>query len=385
MPAALLVSHHYPPHIGGLGLVVQKQAQSLDAHGYQVVVLTSRYGQIRDVDRGATGIQVIGVPCSHILERILNIPFPLFSVSLIWRAWRQVRRAQVVHIHDVFYLSSWVTGVLALLLRKPMLITQHVAMVDHSSGFVMLAQRLVYATFGRWLFSAARKVVVYNQNVQSFLLSMGVPQGRILFLSNGIDTTAFRPAPPEERSAIRQRFELPHGRPLVLFVGRLVEKKGYHVLLAARDPAYDLVFVGPGPIPKDGRVEGVHWMGPRDQDQTAQLFRACDLFAFPAIGEIFTLVMQEAMASGLPVVTTDDPAYGGSMVSRCITVSQRDAASFRAAIARTLSDPQVLRRLSAESREVAVRSFDWRKNFHPLEAVYAEILKGLSRTDHSAV
>jgi D-inositol-3-phosphate glycosyltransferase len=385
MPAALLVSHHYPPHIGGLGLVVQKQAESLAESGYQVVVLTSRYGSVRDVERGGPGIHVIGVPCSHILEKVLNIPFPLFSVSLIWRAWRQVRSAELVHIHDVFYLSSWVAGALAILLRKPMLVTQHVAMVDHSSRLVMLVQRLVYATFGRWLFSAARKVVVYNQNVHSFLRSMGVPQGRILFLANGIDTAAFRPAPQAERAAIRQRFGLPQERSLVLFVGRLVEKKGYHILLAARDPAYELVFVGPGPIPKDGRIEGVHWMGPLDQEQTAQLCRACDLFAFPAVGEIFTLVMQEAMASGLPVVTTDDPAYCGSMVSRCVTVAPRDAASFHAAIVRTLSDPVLLRRLGAESREVAVRSFDWRRNYLALEAVYSEILRDLSRSDHSAV
>ncbi len=337
-------------------------------------MLTSRYGQVRDVDRGGTGIQIIGVPCSHILERVLNIPFPLFSVSLIWRAWRQVRTADVVHIHDVFYLSSWVAGVFAILLRKPMLVTQHVALVEHSSRFVMLVQRLVYGTFGRWLFSGARKVVVYNQNVQAFLRSMSVPQGRILFLANGIDTAEFRPATQEERAAIRQRYGLPQARLLVLFVGRLVEKKGYHILFEARDSAYDLVFVGPGPIPKDGRVETVHWMGPLDQSQTAELFRACDLFAFPAIGEIFTLVMQEAMASGLPVVTTDDPAYCGSMVAHCITVSARDAESFRTAIARTLNDPAVLNRLSAESRAVAVRNFDWRKNFLALEAEYSQIL-----------
>jgi len=385
MPTVLLVSHHYPPHIGGLGLVVQKQAESLVQSGYQVDVLTSRYGQIRDVDRGRAGIHIIGIPCSHILERVLNIPFPLFSPSLIWRAWRSVRTAQLVHIHDVFYLSSWVAGGIALILRKPMLVTQHVAMVEHSNLLVTLVQRLVYATFGRLLFSAARKVVVYNQNVQSFLRSMGVPAGRILFLTNGIDTAAFRPAAQDERAAIRARFGLPQGASLVLFVGRLVEKKGYHILLAARDPAYGLVFVGPGPIPKDGRVEGVHWMGPLDQDQTAQLFRACDLFAFPAVGEIFTLVMQEAMASGLPVVTTDDPAYCDSIVSGCITVARRDADSFRAAIARTLRDPAVLSRLSLESREVAVRSFDWRRNFLALELVYAEILGDLLRPDHSAV
>jgi len=44
-----------------------------------------------------------------------------------------------------------------------------------------------------------------------------------------------------------------------------------------------------------------------------------------------------------------------------------------------------LRRLGAESREVAVRSFDWRRNYLALEAVYSEILRDLSRSDHSAV
>jgi glycosyltransferase involved in cell wall biosynthesis len=58
----------------------------------------------------------------------------------------------------------------------------------------------------------------------------------MLFLSNGIDTAQFRPAAQVERAAIRKRFGVPQGRSLVLFVERLVEKKGYHVLLAAQDP-----------------------------------------------------------------------------------------------------------------------------------------------------
>jgi len=385
MPKILLVSHHYPPHIGGLGIVVQKQAESLVAAGYAVQVLTSRYGQIRDEERGAPGIRILGIPCSHVLERVLNIPFPLFSVSLLWRAWRGVGEADVVHIHDVFYLSSWVAGLAALWRRRPLLVTQHVALVDHSSRLVMLTQRLVYATFGRWLFGGARKVVVYNQNVQAFLRARGVPQERILFLTNGIDTAAFRPAAASERAAIRARFALPAERPLVLFVGRLVEKKGFQVLLGARDPAFDLVFAGPGPIPRDGRVEGVHWLGPLDQEQTALLFRACDLFAFPAIGEIFTLVMQEAMASGLAVVTTDDPAYRGSVVEGCVSLCARDATAFREAILRLLGDPAELARRGRRSRELALRHYDWRSNFHPLEAVYAQLLGSSPRSDPKAV
>src|SRR5271170_6139384 len=144
MPRALLVAHHYPPHIGGLGIVVWQQAQSMAENGYHVVVLTSRYGRSGQEEDAHTRIEVIRLPCSHILENLFSIVFPLFSPRLVYELWRQVKRADVVHIHDVFYMSSWTAGALAILARRPILLTQHVAMVEHSSRLVMIMQRLVY-------------------------------------------------------------------------------------------------------------------------------------------------------------------------------------------------------------------------------------------------
>jgi D-inositol-3-phosphate glycosyltransferase len=374
MPRALLVAHHYPPHIGGLGIVVQKQAQSLAQNGYQVVVLTTKYEQSPQEDGARTGIEVIRLPCSWALETLFSIPFPLFSPRLVCETWKQVKRADVVHIHDVFYINSWVAGALAALARQPILLTQHVALVEHSSKLVMFIQRLVYGTIGRWIFSKARGIVVYNQNVHAFLRSEGVPETRILFMANGIDTTKFCPATQDERTDIRTRFGLPQDRRLVLFVGRLVEKKGYQILLEARDSAYDLVFVGPGSIRRDGRTAGVHWVGPLDQSQTCELYRACDLFAFPAVGEIFTLVMQEAMACGLPVVTTDDPAYADSIASGSIVLCRRDADAFRAAIKGLLGDTVRLVALGVQSRELAIQYFDWSANISRLMDAYTDVL-----------
>ena len=375
MRAALVVAHHYPPHIGGLELVVQRQAHSMVANGYQVVVLTSRFESAQREDDVRTGLEVIRIACSHFLERLSFIPFPLFSPRLVTEIWRQLRRVDVVHIHDVFYMSSWVAAVLACISRKPFLLTQHVAMVDHRSRLVMWMQRLVYATAGRWIFARARSIVVYNENVRAFLHSRGVPADRVLSLANGIDTRQFRPAEPDERCSIRRRFDLPQGRPLVLFVGRLVEKKGFQILLEAKEPGFDLVFVGPGVPPAQAPSEGVHWLGPLEQAQVAELYRACDLFAFPALGEVFTLVMQEAMASGLPVLTTDDAAYAGTMVSDCVVLCRRDADAFTGAIKGLLADPARLRELSARSRERAVRHFDWHSNFSRLMNAYTEVLR----------
>jgi D-inositol-3-phosphate glycosyltransferase len=343
-------------------------------NGYRVVVLTSRWESAQQEDEARTGVEVIRISCSHLLENLFFIPFPLFSPRLFSEAWKQLRRADIVHINDVFYLSSWVVAALASVARKPILLTQHVAMVEHPSTLVMWVQRLVYATAGRWIFSRARSIIVYNENVRAFLRARGVPDARILLLANGIDTGLFRPAGLDERRAIRSRFGLPRDRPLVLFVGRLVEKKGFHILLDARDAGFDLVFAGPGSIPESARMEGVHWLGPLDQAQTAELYRACDLFAFPAVGEVFTLVMQEAMASGLPVLTTDDPAYGDSMVSDHIVLCRRQADCFREAINGLLADRGRLSALASRSRELAVRHFDWSSNFSRLMNAYSDVV-----------
>ena len=151
-------------------------------------------------------------------------------------------------------------------------------------------------------------------------------------------------------------------------------KKGYQILLEARDPAFDLVFAGPGIVPRQGRTSGVHWMGPLDQAQTRALYRACDLFAFPAVGEIFTLVMQEAMACGLPVVTTDDPAYTNSVATGSVVLCRRDAESFKAAISGLFAEPERLLALGERARQVAIRHFDWRANIARLLDAYSEVL-----------
>ena len=89
MPTALLVAHHYPPHIGGLGMVVQKQARGMAENGFHVVVLTSRFERSGQGD-AHSGIEVIRLPCSHVLDRVFGVVFPLFSPRLLWEAWRLV-------------------------------------------------------------------------------------------------------------------------------------------------------------------------------------------------------------------------------------------------------------------------------------------------------
>lgn len=369
----LLVCHYYPPHVGGIETVVQAEAERLAARGHQVTVLTS--GKPGTVMEGA--VRVVRIAAWNVLER-RDAPFPLFSPRLAVAAGRLCGEADVVHIHDCFYLSSWITAFWSALRRRPLVLSQHVAMVEHPSVVVSTAQRLVYGSVGRLLIRRARAVFVINELVGGFAAGLGAGPDKVAILSNGVDADLFRPAADEgERARLRAGFGLPADRPLALFAGRLVPKKGIGVAVAARTPDFDLVVAGSGSAEAVEGRPGVHFVGALAAREVAELMRACDLLVLPGSGEIFTLVMKEAMSSGLPVVTTDEPEYERLGVDRKgVALVPRTPEAVRTAVVGILDDPGSRERMSAYSTRYAAANFSWTGHVDALEARYLSVVRG---------
>ena len=372
----LIVIHYFPPHIGGMEEVARNSATSLAGAGHDVTVLTCRHDRrlpLREVDR--RGFAVRRMAALNTIETRLGVTFPIVSPMFLVEAVRLARSADVVHIHDAFYPSSHAAGLATRLVSKPMVMTQHVALVDHPSRVVRAVQRVVYRLAGRPLFARAARIVTYNENVRSFLLEQGVQDEKVLLHHNGIDTDYFTPVEAAERAGLRARYGLPGDRPLVLFVGRLVPKKGYDLVHDARGPRHFTLIVGNGYVDTGyGDDDDVQYYGPASREELRDLYRAADLFVFPAVGEIFTLVMQEAMSSGLPVITTDDPGYASYDLDRTrIELVTRSAAAIADAIERVLGDGDRQRAMAAYSRRVAVARFSWDANFHEELAVYEDV------------
>ena len=372
-PAALVVIHYFPPHVGGMEIVAVSQAASLARRGHPVTVVTCAHeGGLPRTD-DASGYRVRRIRALNFIERRFGVTFPVIGPVGAWRLVRAVRRAEIVHIHDVFYMTSHVAVLAAKLLRRPYFLTQHVALVPHPSRLVMGVQRLVYATIGKLAFRGAERVVVYNARVRDFVVGKGVPADRVLLNHNGIDTDLYRPLGTEQRAKaeFRQRYGLPADRPIALFAGRLVPKKGYDLVMGAASPGWTTVIVGDGAgAPVEGGPDVVMF-GAATQEQMADLYRMSDVFVFPAEGEMLTLVMQEAMASGLPVITTDDPAYGEYGLDReRIAFVQREPGAIRDAIAAVLTEPGRAAAMSAYSRQLAEERFTWEANYVAEYAIY---------------
>ena len=365
----LLVCHYYAPHVGGIENVVQAEAERLAARGHEVTVLTSsdRGGVSREGD-----VRVVRVAAWNGLEHRAGVPFPVFSPRLLSRALRLAREADIVHIHDCFYLSSWSAGLAAALARKPVVLSQHVAVVEHPSALVSAVQKLVYGCAGRLLIRRAARICVINEHVGRFVRGLGAREEKIVILSNGVDTDRFRPPKdPAERERLREEFGLPIGRPLALFVGRLVPKKGINIALAAPREGYELVVAGSGDARAlDGRA-GVHFLGSLRPERVAELMRACDVLVLPTVGEVFPLVVKEAMSTGLPVVTTDEPDYADPGVDRRgLVLVPREPGAVGEAIMRTVADRAEYERMSGHALEYARRCFSWSDHMEVLTHTY---------------
>ena len=186
----------------------------------------------------------------------------------------------------------------------------------------------------------------------------------------GIDTRDFCPGTPEAVRATREKHGLAPGVPVILFVGRLVLKKGFQKLVMARGPEYEIVLVGPGPIP-DHVPAGVTFLGSISRAELRDLYQASDIFAFPAVGEMLTLAMLEAMACGLPVVTTAEEGYSRyDLDPDGVALVPAEPEVLRATFLDLLGQPDRMTYMRAYSRRLAQEQFDWQSNAANLAAEY---------------
>jgi glycosyltransferase involved in cell wall biosynthesis len=255
-------------------------------------------------------------------------------------------------------------------------LTEHVGHVPYESALLDRVESAAIRTLGRLSVRAAETVVVLNRKVGVEIEALG-PRGPVVTIPNGIDTTLFRPPLNGEREALRRELGW-DDQPRVLFVGRLVAKKGLDTALAATvaaEGSYRLVVAGPGPLQPQG-ARNVDVLGPIPSERVAELYRAADALLLPSRGEGFPVAVQEAMASGLPVVMSNDPSYRHYLNGAGAGV--RLVPPVPAVIAQTLrslvSDRDAWTAASEAVTRHAATAFAWDEAADRHERLYEELL-----------
>lgn len=170
------------------------------------------------------------------------------------------------------------------------------------------------------VFQHADKVIAVSDSLRQLALSLGLPADKGIVVGNGVDTTRFQPV---DRQTARARCKLPEQAKVLITVGALVERKGFHrvidclpALMARHPDLYYLIVGGASPegdmeselraqVTRLGLGDRVRFLGPVPPEDLKWPLSAADVFVLATRNEGWANVILEAMACGLPVVATD--------------------------------------------------------------------------------
>ncbi|HWH13351.1 MAG TPA: glycosyltransferase, partial [Miltoncostaeaceae bacterium] len=345
------VLHVSQPVEAGVAVVVHQLAADQVAAGWEVAVACPPGGPLAG--------WVAAAGARHLPWPATRQPGPSTAretahLRRLLRAWRP----DLLHLHSS---KAGLAGRLAARGRVTTVYQPHAWSFEAVGGAVRRAATAWERAATRW----TDAVACVSEAERATGEAHGV-RARWLLLRNGVDTGRFRPATAAERAAARRALGLT--APLVVVcVGRLAEQKGQDVLLEAwarlgPPPGAVLVLVGDGPE-RDRLARaagpGVVLAGPRDDVRPH--YAAADLVVQPSRWEGASLTALEALASGLPLVTTDVAGSREAVAPGCgAVVPPGDAGALAAALRTRLDDAALREAEGAAARAAAVADWDLR-------------------------
>ena len=304
--------------------------------------------------------------------RFLSLPLllrRLDGLSMAIAAWprlRNLRRAGKLDVIDAHfgYPEGYAAGLLGRWMRVPVTITLRGTEERHARDPV-LGSHLARAL------QRADRVFAVSESLRQVALSIGADPARTRVVGNGVDITRFAPMP---KAACRHALGISDSAPVLISVGGLVERKGFHRVmqglpqLRQEFPGLHYLIVG-GASPEGdwtarlhqlaldlGLLDCVRFTGHLEPDELSRYLSAADVFVLSTRNEGWANVFLEAMACGLPVITTD---VGGNAEVVCraelgATVPFGDADALLRALRMALRQPW--------DRSAIRRYAEWTKN-----------------------
>jgi glycosyltransferase involved in cell wall biosynthesis len=352
----LMISPQFRPLVGGYERAAERLSKAMAAEGVHVVVVTERREREWPAHEPVDGYTIRRLWCVfrpqvHGLTSL---------ASLAWFLLTEGRRFDIWHVHQ-YGAHAALSVAAGRLFRRPVILKLT------SSAAMGIGVTLEKGFAGRLLARLHRQVdacIAGSEETRNEALKFGMPAHRVHLIAGGVDGKQFLPVSQSDRMVARKNVGLDCER-LVLFVGRLSAEKNAAGLIEAWsriDPATRkgsvLAIVGDGPEREHIRELGareaddVFLAGPRNDVE--MWYRAADVYVIPSEFEGLSNTMIEAMATGLPVVST---AVSGSSIlveppASGLVVAIGDVQGLADAIASLLDnqDERIALGLNARSR-----------------------------------
>jgi glycosyltransferase involved in cell wall biosynthesis len=382
---------HYSPGIklelGGVVRSVLDLCTAMAARGHDVTLVTFKSPDVPADWNGQSGKpKVVWIPES------LGANF--FVLPQAVRIWRDLLAGGgVAHLHTPWTASNIQMSRAARRVGVPYIVSIHGMLDDWSMSRRGFKKQMFLAMGGRRYLRAAARLH-YTAGAEREQAEPRVPGSTGVVLPCLVDLAPFQSLPGSEPA--RAAFAALGGDdPKLLFLSRLHEKKGVHLLIDAaaqlrqRGRRFKLLIAGTGSAEYENQLreqtrrlqleDAVIFLGLVKGVEKISLYQSADLFILPTQQENFGLVLIEALAAGTPVLTTKGTDIWQDIAAAGGTIAQYTPAAICSAIDKLLEDRASLAAQGQRGREWVMQNLNTEKLAGDYERLYAEVIR-----EHSA-
>ncbi len=382
----LSVTPAYYPFLemGGPTVKVRAISEGLVRRGHSVTVVTPWYGKRRRTPR----VELGGVDVRY-LRSLVRYRATTLNVGVLSFCRQDLRAFDVVHIYGIYDLLGPVVAHFAFRCGIPYVLEPLGMLRPIDRSFRM--KRLWHRIFGTPLLRHASLVIATSRQEERELLEEGVPRQQAVVRYNGVDLAEFANLPL--RGAFRRQWGIPEDEPLVLFLGRLIPRKGVDLLISAFAEACPhrgrLVIAGPEGESNyikqmrdlainTGIASRTIFTGPLYGDEKKSAFVDCDLFALPSRYENFANSVAEAIACGRPVIISNACGISEFVTDQVGLVIPRELSALTDGLRQLLTDRALYERCQRACPAVAAR-LSWQHLLAEQEELYTRARANLQR------
>lgn len=317
MKRILMLNYEYPPLGGGGGVAAKRLAEAFVKKGYHVDYVTSYFDGLKKEDE-INGVCIYRVPvwgrkkkANATMLSLLSFPICAYSQTV-----KLCRKHKYAFINTHFAVPTGPLGVrVSKKFKIPNILSLHGGDIYDPTKKFSPHKWMIFRMCVKYVLNHSDYVIAQSRNTKENAQKYYTDKKDIIIVPLPYEKVSFS-------AATRQDLGLNEADTYLISVGRLVRRKGYNYLLDAlvkiKTPNVKLVILGEGPekenllkiIAANHLEDRVILPGFVDEQTKFQYLNCSDIYVLSSIHEGFGIVLQEAMQTGLPIVSTN---YGGQL------------------------------------------------------------------------
>lgn len=352
----LVLNYEFPPLGGGAGNATYYLLKEFSKKKeIEIVLVTSSVGKYKE-EKFADNVKIyfldIGKKGNLHYQSMKDLL--IYSWKSFWFCRKLIQREKFDLIHAFFGIPC---GYIAMKLGLPYIVSLRGSDVPFYNQRFYWLDRLVFSRLSKKIWKNAKKVIANSGKLKE-LADTSAPKQQIEIITNGIDIEEFTPL-------VNKEITIPIK---LISTGRLIERKGYKYLIEAIAGMKDaeLTLIGDGNIKAELEVQAkeqnsnVIFLGKKNHSEVVNLLQKADIFVLPSLNEGMSNSILEAMATGLPIITSDTGGSNELVINNGFIVEKANSDKLKEAIVHYLVNPEIIKLYGEKSRQLAEK-MSWKE------------------------